>query len=126
MLFSVTFALSSCHRTTLEDQAENLAKEYTERYCPTPIKDMQRTDSMTFDRNTHTLSFYFTLTDQADNVDNMKLLQKKITKTLLDELKENTTFKVYKDAGYNFRYVFRSKSTNNILYEKNFSRKNYK
>ena len=126
LLGFIALSLTSCHRTTLEDQAENMANKYTERYCPTPVQDMQRTDSVTFDRKTHTLAFYFTLTDKADDPNNVDKMKGMITKTLLDELKENTNLKVYKDAGYNFRYIFRSQKNKKVLYEKNFSKRNYK
>lgn len=126
LLGFIALSLTSCHRTTLEDQAENMANKYTERYCPTPVQDMQRTDSVTFDRKTHTLAFYFTLTDKADDPNNVDKMKGMITKTLLDELKENTNLKVYKDAGYNFSYIFRSQKNKNVLYEKKFSKRNYK
>lgn len=126
ILFVAACTLTACHRTTLEDQAENMAKDYTERYCPTPVQNMQRTDSIAFNRQTHTLAFYYTLTDRADDPENIKLVNGKITKALLKELKENTSYKAYKEAGYNFRYVFRSQKNGNTLYEKTFSKKNYK
>lgn len=126
LMLGIVLVLASCHRTTLEDQAEKMAEDYTERYCPTPVTDMQRTDSITFDRDTHTLNYFFTLTDKADNADNVAKVKKKITNALLAELKENTNMRVYKDAGYKFHYTFRSESTKSTLYEVTFSQKNYR
>lgn len=116
---------ASCHKATLEDQAAKMAGDYTERYCPTPVKDMQRTDSITFDRETRTFNFYYTLTGRADSAENVNAAKNRITTALLNELKENMSYKTYKEAGYNFRYVFRSMRTHKVLYEHEFSKKNY-
>ena len=89
--------LCACHHATLEDRAEKYTKDYTERFCPTPVQDMQRTDSLTFDRTTRTFNYYFTLVDKADNADIIQTKQKEITDALLKQLKENTSAKVYKD-----------------------------
>lgn len=67
ILALATLALTSCHRTNLEDLAAKTAEEYTERYCPTPFEDNQRTDSVGFDRVTHTFSYYYTLSGKIDN-----------------------------------------------------------
>lgn len=67
ILALATLALTSCHRTNLEDLAAKTAEEYTERYCPTPFEDNQRTDSVGFDRATHTFSYYYTLSGKIDN-----------------------------------------------------------
>jgi hypothetical protein len=87
---------------------------------------MQRTDSLTYDRSTHTFNYYFTLVDKADNADIIKEKQKEITDALLKQLKENTSAKVYKDAGFSFHYIFRSGSKGNILLENTFTQKQYK
>lgn len=124
-MFVMIVAFSSCHRTTLEDQAQKMADDYTERYCPTPVQNMQRTDSITFDRATKTFNFYFTLTDKVDDVNIIKQARKDISKALLNELKENTNYKVYKEAGYNFSYIFRSQKNKSILFKQQFTKKDY-
>ncbi len=45
--------LVSCTES-LEDKAAREAKEYTEKYCPTPYVNDSRTDSAAFDKNTKT------------------------------------------------------------------------
>lgn len=117
--------LCACHHNTLEDQAQKTADDYTERYCPTPEQDMTITDSIAFDRNTLTFSYYLTVTGKADDSTAIARVKGELTKTLLDKLKENTSMKVFKDAGYNFRYVYRSQKTKKVLYEKVFTKKEY-
>lgn len=121
----VAISLQSCHHETLEDKAQKIADEYTERYCPTPEKSFQITDSITFDRNTLTFSYYYTLTGDADNKQAIDKIRKDLSTTLLSQLKENTSMRVFKDAGYNFHYVYRSQKSGGILIEKSFSKKEY-
>lgn len=125
LVLSVLF-LAGCHRTTLEDLAANTASEYTERNCPTPVQNCQRTDSVTFSRDTHTFSYYYSLSDKLDNPVVIERYKKQIVATILCGLKENTSLKEYKEAGYNFRYVMRSSSTGNVLVDKMFTQKDYK
>ena len=126
LLPALCTCLCACHHATLEDRAEKYTKDYTERFCPTPVQDMQRTDSLTFDRTTRTFNYYFTLVDKADNAGIIKAKQKEITDALLKQLKENTSAKVYKDEGFNFHYIFRSANKGNILLENTFTRRQYK
>lgn len=118
--------LSSCHHTTLEDQAEKMAEDYTERNCPTPTQDMTITDSISFNRATKTFNYYYRLTDKADNAEAIAKVKGKIGKSLIQAMKENTSLKVYKDASYNFNYVYRSDKTGQVLYQKTITAKDYK
>lgn len=83
---AATLLLTSCH-DSLEDRAEKEAKKYTERYCPTPVRDNQRTDSLTFDRKTHTYNYYYTLVGPADNPDAINQNKAKLTKMLVQGVK---------------------------------------
>lgn len=116
---------SGCHRTTLEDLAAKTAEEYTERYCPTPIENGQRTDSVTFSRDTHTFGYYYSLSGKLDDPTIIENNKKQIISTILSSLKENTSMKEYKQAGYNFRYVMKSVKTGEVLIDKLFTNKDY-
>ena len=39
--------LSGCHEN-MEKRAQREAREYTEKYCPTPVQNFTRTDSVVF------------------------------------------------------------------------------
>lgn len=127
LLFLAFAALlfSGCHRTTLEDLAAKTAEEYTERYCPTPIENCQRTDSVTFSRETHTFGYYYSLSDKLDDSDIIEKNKKQIISTILSSLKDNTSMKEYKQAGYNFHYVMKSSKTGEVLIDKTFTSKDY-
>lgn len=109
-----TLLLTSCH-DSLEDRAEKEAKKYTERYCPTPVRDNQRTDSLTFDRKTHTYNYYYTLVGPADNPDAINQNKAKLTKMLVQGVKNDTRMQTYKEAGFKFHFIYRSESTGKVL-----------
>lgn len=119
-------ALCACHHETLEDKAQKIADDYTERYCPTPEQDMTITDSITFDRAALTFNYYYTLTDRADDAKAISMVSGKIRSTMLQQLKDNTSMKVFKDAAYRFHYIYRSKKTGDVLFETYFTQKDYK
>ncbi len=56
--------LVSCTES-LEDKAAREAKEYTEKYCPTPYVNDSRTDSATFDKSTKSLHLLYHLAQQG-------------------------------------------------------------
>ena len=60
--------------------------------------------------------------------DNGELFRKdEMRDVLLKELKNSTSLKAYKEAGYNFRYVYRStRDKGTKLFEATFSEKDYK
>lgn len=118
--------LVACHHTTLEEKAQQIAEDYTTRNCPTPVQDNQRTDSVVFNPKTLTFNYYYTLVDKADDKELIDKAKTKIASTLLSQLRENTSMRAFKDAAYNFHYVYRSDSTGDILYEKTFTNKEYK
>ena len=60
-------AMVSCGNKSIDDQAEQDAEEYNEKFCPTPVVNYSRTDSVSYDRKTRTYTFYCSLVDKADN-----------------------------------------------------------
>ena len=58
--------LVSCTES-LEDKAAREAKEYTEKYCPTPYVNDARTDSAAFDKTKKMYTYYISLRNKADN-----------------------------------------------------------
>lgn len=108
---------TACHHDSLENRAERDARDYTERYCPTPFTDNQRTDSITFTRADKTFHYFYTLRDEADNAEIINQHKASLKQALQDDLDKNTQSKAYKDAGFRFHYVFRSGKTAKVLFE---------
>ena len=108
LLVLIPFVLIACHES-LEDRAAREAKEYTEKYCPTPVNNFTRTDSVVFDKATRTYHYYCTINDG-----------------LLQSITKSTNIKAYKEAGFNFAYTCRSqKNPRLILFEGMYTQKDY-
>lgn len=116
----------SCQES-LEDRAARELKEYTEKNCPTPVVNNQQMDSASFERESRTLRFYYKLYDKSDSKALFAQHGKDIRKQILNELKNSTSTKSYKDAGFNYRYTYRSASNpSTILLDVKFTPKDYK
>ncbi len=118
--------MASCKHDSLEDRADKDVRAFTERYCPTPMKDNQRTDSVTFDKATRTFSYYFDLGGPAENKEVIDTMRTMLRKALVEDLKKDVGARVYKDAGYNYHYVFYAASDHKVLFEETLTEKDYK
>ena len=111
-------------RESLEDRCSREAKEYTEKNCPMKLDKNVTLDSMAFERDTHTLHYYYTLTGFADRDGVMEMVDAK--GALLEDLKNSTNLRVYKENKYRFAYTYRSeKDPTNIKLEVVFTDKDY-
>ena len=123
VIIALTALLAACQES-LEEKAAREARVYTEKNCPAKLSETLRMDSLTFETATRTLHYYYTLTGTAD-VDSMQG-QDNIRQALLNELKNTTSVKAYKDAGYTFDYIYYSeKNPGKKLFEANFTTKDY-
>ena len=119
LTLAFAFAFSSCsERQTLEEKAQHDVHEYNRRYCPTPVINYMRTDSITFDAARHIFTYHCSFCGMLDNKDLVMLNKEKITNMLQNNVKRSTSIKNYIESGYHFRYVCRSDSLpQTILFE---------
>jgi hypothetical protein len=111
-------------RESLEDRCAREAKEYTEKNCPTRMYENIILDSMTFERETHTLHYYYTLTGFADQDGMMEKVNAR--KTLQEDLKNSTSLRVYKENKFRFAYTYYSeKDPKKVRMEVVFTDKDY-
>ena len=115
---SVVLALSAlllggCQES-LEEQCAREAKEFTAKKCPAKIEAHTIIDSMAFERDTHTLHYYYRLTGSADQEGS--ITPDLALKVLKEDLKNSTSLKVYKDNGYRFAYTYRSEKDPKKVY----------
>ena len=108
-LFLVVF-LSSCQES-LEDRAVRQAKEYTERYCPTPVVNYSRTDSIVFDQKRHVYIYYLSFCDLLDDQKVVDENRERITDMLTQSVRESTGLRNFIEAGFRFEYVCHSAKT---------------
>ena len=119
----LAMALASSQES-LEHKCANEADEFTRKKCPARIDENIIIDSMTFDKSSHTLAYWYHLEGAADTSAVFKKINMK--KVLTDELKNTTNMKLYKDAGYSFRYVYCSGKTKAVYFDTTIREKDYK
>ena len=123
---AATILLSGCQES-LEKRALREAREYTERYCPTPVQNYTRTDSVVFDLASHTYHYYCSVVGDLDDAKIFGLNQKKIDGALLQSVRENTSFLAYKKEGFSFAWTLRSGKNPKVVYfNRKYTTKDYK
>jgi ADP-ribose pyrophosphatase YjhB (NUDIX family) len=118
-------ALLSACQETLEERCAREAITYTKKNCPLQIDAYTVMDSMMFDASSHTIVYAYTLNGQLDDT---TFINKQMPKErLLKEVKNSTHLKLYKEAGYNFRYsYFSAKKKGTKLFEATFRENDYR
>ena len=112
-------------RESLEERGAREAADYTRKHCPTPVDENIMMDSLTFDMQHHTFSYYYSLSGALD--DSATIQNGNPRELLLRQLRNTTQLKLYKEAGYNFRYVYHSSKKNGTkLFETTFRPDDYK
>ncbi len=123
ILISV-LVLTSCQET-MDERCAREAKEFTEKKCPAIITDGVTIDSLVFEAANRNLIYYFTVEGVIDDAEALKTHD--LRGMMLKELKNNANMKDYKDAGYNFSYVYYStKNKGTRLFEATFREKDYR
>ena len=122
MIYFAVFAslLTSCTES-LEDRAAREAKEYTQKYCPTPYVNDSRTDSASFEKSSRVYTYYISLRNAADNKQAIDANKQKLHKLQKEALDNNPGLKKYKEAHFTFRFIYHSsKNPNEILLDDTF------
>ena len=123
IIAAIGILLTGC-RESLEDRCAREAKEYTEKNCPAKMDNNITLDSMAFERDTHTLHYYYTLTGFADRDGVMEEVD--AVGALKQDLKNSTTLRVYKENKYRFAYTYHSaKDPKKIRLDVVFTDKDY-
>ena len=108
-----TLILGACQES-LEDKCARECVEFTKRKCPSAIAQDMIVDSMTFDRASHTVQYYYKLKGASDRPDAYPKDQAK--DLLKNALKNTTQLMAYKEAGYNFRYIYYSEKNPQTIF----------
>ena len=85
-----------------------------------------RMDSMVFEPSSRTVRYYYTLVGNADNEQAVNSKRLELKKALQEALGADAGTKGYKDAGFNFRYTYRSgKNSSKVLLDETYTKKDY-
>ena len=107
---------------SLEDRAARETEEYTQKYCPVKVSDNTFLDSMTFDKQTHTLVNHFSI--MTDSTSAQRAVEKAdmIKSQLIEDVRNDTRNKRFKEEGYSFRFVARSYEDQSVILYDNIIR----
>ncbi len=123
LIFIVFTVLFTACQESLEDRCAREAKEYTRKNCPVKLDNTTTLDSMTFERETHTLHYYYRLTGLADQD---SIQRPFLVDMLRNELKNTTSLRVYKENKFRFAYTYHSeKNPQKVLLDVVFTEKDY-
>ena len=103
----IAIAMLSACQENLEQRCQREAHTYTEKNCPALIAKDVTIDSLTFDKQSHTLCYAYALGGVLD--DSAIVNKSELKQQMLMDLRNATSLKIYKEAGYNFRYVYYSR-----------------
>ena len=119
------FFLTACQES-LEKRVQRTWKEYTEKNCPQVITPTITMDSCRFEIETHNLHFYYRFLGAMDN-DSIEMKGDAMRKLLLEALRNETSLRVYKEAGYDFTYSYYSDNEpGRLRYEATFTKEDYR
>ena len=123
LLFATLLLLTACQET-LEDRCARECKEYTQKKCPVLVTRGVTLDSITFDKSRVVKTYYYTVSGILDDAEALR--ENNASSLLLKELKNTAALKLYKDAGYSFRYVYHSsKEKGTRVLDTTFRKKDY-
>ena len=123
LFFAILLLLTACQES-LEDRCARECKEYTQKKCPVLVTKGVTLDSMTFDKSRQLITYYYTVSGILDDAEALR--EHNASSLLLKELKNTAALKLYKDAGYNFRYVYHSaKEKGTRVLDTTFRKKDY-
>lgn len=109
--FAGMMCTTSCQES-LPERCQREAKEYTEKNCPVKVENNVILDSMTFDRKTLTINYFYTLENELDDETMIGTQADNLHTLMLNALKNATNIKLYKENGYNFHYIYLSRKDN--------------
>ena len=97
-------SLYSCQES-LEEKAQRQASDYTRKYCPTPIDNNTRTDSIVFDRDRKVYFYYISFFNQLDNQDVVNDNRTLFAEMLTQSVKDSPSLRTFLEAGFRFEYI---------------------
>ena len=74
----------------------------------------------------HTIHYYHSFFNEADNKEIIAAHKQELRQTLLAAVKKDMGTKIYKEAGFNFRYTYHSgKAPKTVLFDQTYKKGEY-
>ena len=126
LFLCAALTMTACDFESFDERCAREAKEYTEKQCPRRMDICTDMDSLTYDLETHTLNYYYTVegeldTDSMMNEENCGKIEELLRKNVINSVE----LKTYKENGINFSYCYHSKTTGKVRFKACFTPKDY-
>lgn len=105
--------LTSCQQT--KQKVFELASEQVNKQCPIAVDDMTIMDSTAYSGKNNILTYYYTLSGEADNPAMSEQLKAALKQTLPEKIKNAEEMKIYREANVIFKYIYLSDKTKEEL-----------
>ncbi len=126
-LVGLCLMATACQKQSFEERIAQEVEEYNSKNSARNVDECTTLDSMSFDITTLTIAFHYTLSGVADSAgiitDELRELHRN---SLVQEVRGSIQMREYKDHGCNFRYVYNSKSSGEVLLEEIVTPQDYK
>lgn len=116
ILFTAVALFSSCKPDSFADKMVRETRENTEKLCPMEVDQDTMLDSMSFDKKSHTLYYYYSLHGFLDfdslYTDDVVAAHRE---TLIKDIRQSVTLRDVKKEKANFKCIYLSASTGKVL-----------
>lgn len=113
--------LSACKKQTFEERVAQEIKEFNEKEAPKRQDMYTMFDSMTFVPEQQTLSYYYTVEGDGEQLFPVELMKENILKGIRSSL----ALKSHKEHGLNLQYKYYGKSSGKVLMDVTFTPEDY-
>ena len=119
--------LSACIQDKFDINCQKEAREFTEKQCPRPVDEITTIDSMVYNIDTRTLTYYYTLDSTLNETELDNCIALGLFYELLhDNLKNNISLKKHKEHKLNFEYIYYIQGKDSVVIHEIFTEKDYK
>ncbi|MDE7167011.1 MAG: hypothetical protein K2O17_08305 [Bacteroidaceae bacterium] len=121
LVIGMAVCLSACRKQTFEERVAQEVKEFNEKEAPKRQDMYTMFDSMTFVPKQQTLSYYYTVEGDGEQLFPAELMKENILKGVRSSL----ALKSHKEHGLNLQYKYYGKSSGKVLMDVTFTPEDY-
>lgn len=126
LIFGVLMALSACrNQTSFDENLRDEAVKTTLKICPKEVTQGITLDSIVYDIPTHTESFYYSMSKEWEQPEQLKNGEPKFREALRQQIVSSIGMKREKEHGITFRHVYFSKQNGKVLLQETYTKDDY-
>ncbi len=123
LLFPTLLLLLGSCNNSFDKRLQQEAIDYTSKHCPQKLDSHTTLDSAVYDPASRTYIRYLTLSPSAAAA--VMLDTSAVRPVLVEELRNDPSWKACKDEGISFSYVYRTDGKTEAVYQTTLTRSDY-